>query len=252
MLSARPAAYAVVAILPYVVAIGLLVLIGRMIHLKPAVHESWDPVSLWKSMGWGERLLIVLAFIASATVPSYLAARGVCRMALEQQKDVRIPLGKVLLDMLRFIPTAVLYFAMIGIPSYLGGWCFVVPGLLITTACALIVPAGIDGQLGPLAAIRRGFSLIKRVFGRVLAVYVCFLIFVILGQVVASNVAGVVAAQSDSPAAMFSALGVWFLITQVAMALVNIMVTLFYCEARDMGAPPLVPAVPGVTGGPPG
>ena len=69
MLSARPAAYAVVAILPYVVAIGLLVLIGRMIHLKPAVHESWDPVSLWKSMGWGERLLIVLAFIATHRAP---------------------------------------------------------------------------------------------------------------------------------------------------------------------------------------
>jgi len=251
MLSARPAAYAVVAIIPYVVAIGLPILIGRMIHLKPAV-ENWDPVSLWRSMGWGERLLIVLAFVASAAVPSYVAARGVCRMALEQQKDVCIPLGKVLLDMLRFIPTAVLYFVMIGIPSYLGGSCFVVPGLLITTSCALIVPAGIDGQLGPLAAVRRGFSLIKRVYGGVLTVYVCFLILLIVGQVVVSNIAGVVAAQSDSPAAMLSTFGVWFLIMLMAMALVNIMVTLFYCEARDTDAPPLMPDVPGGTGGRPG
>src|SRR5437016_6023212 len=60
MLWARPAAYAVVAILPYVVALGLPILIGRfVVHDHPPAVEPWDPITLWKSMNWGTRLLII-------------------------------------------------------------------------------------------------------------------------------------------------------------------------------------------------
>src|SRR5262245_38931734 len=172
MLWERPSAYALVAILPYVAVLGLLFLIGRILV---RVHMiTVDPITLWRSMSWGARVLIILAEIASATVPMYVAARGVCRLALEQQKDVDISLGTVLWDMLRFLPTAFLYFLVLGIATFLGGAFFVVPGLLIATWCALIIPAGIDGQLGPLAAIRRGISLVGRVLGRVLGVYATY------------------------------------------------------------------------------
>src|SRR5262249_40549060 len=138
----------------------------------------------------GERLIIILAFVASATVPAYLAARGACRMALAQQRNISPSLGSVLADMLRFLPVAILYFLVLGIPSFVASGFFIVPGLLVTAAWALIIPAGIDSQLGPLAAIRRGVSLVGRVFGRVLAVYAGYAAFVIGLRVVLPIVIG--------------------------------------------------------------
>src|SRR5690242_9732005 len=85
MLWATPAAYAVVALLPYVATLGLTILIGRVVvHIHPPAIEHWDPLTLWKSMSWVTQLLITLAMIASATVPTYLAARGIGRLALAQ------------------------------------------------------------------------------------------------------------------------------------------------------------------------
>jgi hypothetical protein len=240
MLWEQPGAYFLVAILPHVAAIGLPILVGRLVvrvvHTHPPAAASWDPLTLWTSMGWGMRLLIILAMVAMATVPMYVVARGVCRLSLEQQRNVDIPLGAVLVDMLRFVPTAVFYFLALGIATFLGYSFLVVPGLLIASACALIIPAGIDGRLGPFAAIRRGISLVGRVFGRVLGVYASFLAFAIAGRVVLS----IFTAGEEAPGfGFFVLLGLWFMTLLLAAAPVNIMVTLLYGQAREMEAPPL-------------
>jgi hypothetical protein len=245
MLWARPVAYAVVALLPFVVALGLPILAGRVwFHAHPPAVRGWDPLTLWRSMGWGEKLLIILATIASATLPAYVAARGACRLALAQQKNVSLSLGTVLWDMLRFVPVAVLYVLVLGIVTFLGGAFLAVPGLLIASACALIIPAGIDGQLGPLAAIRRGFSLVRRVFGHALGIYAAYLGFVIVGRVVLT----IFIAGDDANAASYTFLvlsGLWFVALLLAMAPVNIMCALLYCEAREMSATPPATAAAG-------
>ena len=243
MLWARPAAYAVVAILPYVVALGLPILIGRfVVHDHPPAVEPWDPITLWKSMSWGTRLLIILAMIASATVPTYVAARGICRLALAQQRNLSISLGTVLADMLRFLPVALLYFLVLGIVTFLGGMFLIVPGLLITAGCALIIPAGIDGQLGPVAAIRRGISLVERVFGRVLGVYASYLALVIVGRMVLPIFIGMTG--DEDSATGFVLMGLCFLAILLAMAPVNIMCALLYCEARELDLAPMAIAAP--------
>ncbi|HEY6972137.1 MAG TPA: hypothetical protein VJA94_23195 [Candidatus Angelobacter sp.] len=231
MLCARPGAYATVTLLPFVVVIGLSILIGRLIvHNMPA-HESWDSVSLWRSMSWGERLLIMLAFSASALVPSYLAARGASRIALAQQREDDPSLGNVLADMLLFLPVAIFYFLVLGIPAFLASAFFVVPGLLVTAAFALIIPAGIDGKLGPLAAIRRGVSLVGRVYVSVLAIYVCYVIFVIGVRIVLPIVIGSDDTPISSPADLLPLFVVFMTILLSPMALVNIAITLLYCDA---------------------
>jgi hypothetical protein len=234
MLGARPAAYVLAVIFPYVVIFGLTAVIGRLVvRLHPL---AMGPVALWESMGWGTRLLIILAMTALAQVPLYVGARGVCRLALEQQRDIEMSMGAVLGDMLRFLPTSFLYFLTLGIATFLGSAFFVVPGLLIATYCALIIPAGIDGELGPFAAIRRGISLVKRVFGRVLGVYASYLGLVIAGQVVVNAFM----AGDEGPGPGFFVLWVlWFVGLFLGIALVNIMFTLLYCEAREMDAAPL-------------
>ena len=98
-------------------------------------------------------------------------------------------------------------------------------------AWALIIPAGIDGQLGPLAAIRRGVSLVGRVFGRVLAVYAGYAAFVIGLRVVLPIVIGNEDVPIDSPATLLTLFGVLMLIVLLPMAWVNIAITLLYCEA---------------------
>jgi hypothetical protein len=187
MLWEQPGAYFVVAILPHMGLWALVTLIGRLIVRAVRAHGPVvDPLTLWASMGWGMRLLIILAIVGLGTVPMYMVARGVSRLALEQQRDVSISLGAVLVDMLRFFPAAVLYFLVLGIATSLGFAFLVVPGLLMASACALIIPAGIDGQLGPLAAMRRGISLVGRVFARALGVYASYFAFLIAGRVVLS------------------------------------------------------------------
>jgi hypothetical protein len=188
----------------------------------------------------------MMAMIASATVPTYLAARGACLLALEQQKNSEVSLGAVLADMLRFVPVALFYFLALGIVTFMGSSCLAVPGLLIASACALIIPAGIDGHLGPWAAMRRGFSLVGRVYFRVLGVYAVYLAFVLVGRVVLTVF--MVATSSDEEQGgimFFILLGLWFLAFLLAMAPVNIMSTLLYCEARQMDAPPLAAAEAG-------
>jgi hypothetical protein len=235
MLWERPSAYALVAILPHVVTLGLLILIGRLIVRLHPLHV--DPVNLWDSMGWKTRLLTILAMIAVATVPTYVAARGVCRLALEQQREVDISLGAVLGEMLRFVPIAVLYFMVFGIVTFLGGLLLVVPGLLIASSCALIIPAGIDCRLGPLAAIRRGFSLVRRVFGRVLGIYATCLVFVVVGRVVLILFLAFAGDEGPAPIFPFAVLMIlWLLAIWLALALMHIMFTLLYCEAREMDA----------------
>ena len=249
MLWEQPGAYFLVAILPHVVAIGLPILIGRLVVRVAAVHPpagaNWDPLTLWTSMNWGTRLLIILAMVAMATVPIYVVARGVSRLALEQQRNVSISLGAVLVDMLRFVPTAVFYFLALGLATFLGYSILVVPGLLIASACALIIPAGIDARLGPLAAVRRGISLGGRVFWRVLGVYASYLAFAIAGRVVLSIFTAGGEAQGFG---FFVLLGLWVMTLLLAAAPVNVMVTLLYCQALEMDAPPLAAAAgPGNT-----
>ena len=166
----------------------------------------------------------------------YLVARGVSRLVLEQQRDVDMSLGAVLVDMLRFVPTAVLYFLVLGIATFLGSLFLIVPGLVIASACALIIPAGIDSQLAPLAAVRRGISLGGRVFWRVLGVYASYLAFAIAGRVVLSIFTAGGEAQGFG---FFVLLGLWLVTLLLAAAPVNIMVTLLYCQAREIDAPPL-------------
>jgi hypothetical protein len=246
ILRARPAAYPVVAILPHAVALGLPILIGRfVVHVHPPAVEHWDPLTLWTSMGWGTKLLTILAMIASATVPAYVAARGICRLALAQQRNLSISLGTVLADMLRFLPVALLYFLILGIVTFLGSFFLVVPGLFIAAGCALIIPAGIDGQLGPLAAIRRGISLVGRVFGRVLGVYASYLAFIIVGRVVLTIFIVMTGDEGAAASGFVVLLGLWFLAALLATAPLNILCALLYCEAREMDVAPLATAAPG-------
>jgi len=242
LLWARPLAYAVVTLLPYVAALGLPILIGRIwFHAHPpsSSDPTWNPTDLWRSLNWGQRLLVILATIASASVPTYVAARGACFLALKQQRNAEVSLGAVLADMLRFVPVALFYFLALGIVTFMGSTCLAVPGLLIASACALIIPAGIDGHLGPWAAMRRGFSLVGRVYGRVLGVYAAYLAFVLVGRVVLTVF--MVATSSDDEQGsitFFILLGLWFLAFLLAMAPVNIVSTLLYCDARQMDSPP--------------
>ena len=214
--------------------LGLVMLIVRVVlHVQAPATEQLDPITLWRSMGWGSKFLIILAEIASTTVPTYVAARGICRLALEQQKNVSVSLGTVLSDMLSFMPVALLYFMVLGIVTFLGNILFV-PGLLATTSFALIIPAGIDGQLGPLAAIRRGVSLVRPVFGRVLGAYACYLALIIGGLVVATIFLSVMSGDEGSSSGFPVPLGLWLLVALFAIAPLNIMFTLLYCEAREM------------------
>ena len=98
------------------------------------------------------------------------------------------------------------------------------------------------GQLGPVAAIRRGISLVERVFGRVLGVYASYLALVIVGRMVLPIFIGMTG--DEDSATGFVLMGLCFLAILLAMAPVNIMCALLYCEARELDLAPMAIAAP--------
>ena len=86
-------------------------------------------------------------------------------------------------DMLRFLPSALVYALVIGLPVMAGSSCFFVPGLLIASLFTLIVPIGVNERAGIFSALRRNFSLIGKVFGG------SFLITFLCAVVIAGEIA---------------------------------------------------------------
>jgi hypothetical protein len=136
--------------------------------------------------------------------------------------------------MLWFIPAAIFYCMVIGIPSYIGGCLLVLPGFLIASGCAFTIPAGIDCQIGPVAALGRGGPLSTTSLAACWPVRVLCRLRIL--QPVRCCHRSRRRRTSDSPVLMLSVFGVWFLILLLALALVDIMVTLVYLDARDMSA----------------
>lgn len=150
----------------YCVAAGIPGLLGiisltalSLFMVRGAGGGDVDPRTLWASMSFSHQLIAVFGLILGLWTPILLAARAVCRTTAAQLAQSAIAPADLLSDMARFIPAALLYSLVIGIPSMIGASILFVPGMVVASLFVLVVPVTVNEPAGMIAALRRGLTL---------------------------------------------------------------------------------------------
>lgn len=211
------------------VAISLYLFSG-----SPPDHA--DPILLWKSMSEGQKFVAVFGLILALWTPVLLGARAVCRITTAQLANQELALSAIVVDMLRFLPSALVYALVIGVPVMVGFSCLFIPALLIASLFTLVVPVSVNESVGIFPALRRNFSLVRNVFGGLFLI--TFLCALVIGGVIALRIAAIDpwlrAAGAASPVLRF---GIPYVPALLLMVLANVGFTLIYFAARRLENP---------------
>ena len=185
-------------------------------------------------MTFVDQIAFDFVFLLCLTVPFAVAGLGLCRMASDQIENRTTSFRQSVLDMLVFIPSAFLLGAVVGIAAFLGALFLIIPGFVAAAAFSLVIPAAAIERIGPFAALRRGLSLVRRVFARVLLMfflYGFFILAVLILQGILLSVTPHVLPVRVLIAVFCQSLPI------VPLALLNISSTLLFLEARAHNPP---------------
>jgi hypothetical protein len=224
----RPGLYAGVAALPYATLHPALFCASWFLIARPAGPVP-DLRAIFDAMTFSDKLGFVAFFILWITVPFAVAGRGLCRVASEEIAGHAISFRNAVKEMAAFVPSAFLLGALAGTAAFIGACFLIVPGFVAAAAFSLVVPAAAIERIGPIAALRRGLSLVGRVFGRLLLLFLGygFLIFA------TSILQGILLAAAPHVAIVRA--GIMVLCTAlplIPLAFLNIALTLLFLEAR--------------------
>ncbi len=198
--------------------------------------EHADPVMLWSSMGEGKKIGVIFGLIFALWTPILIGARATCRITTAQLANQQLASTMIVGDMLRFLPSALLYALVIGLPVLAGSSCFFVPGLLIASLFTLIVPIGVNEAVGIFQAVRRNFSVIGKVFGG--SFLITFFCAVVLAGVIALRIVTIDHLLPSSGITSFALrYAIVYVPALLLMVLANVGFTLIYFAARRLENP---------------
>jgi hypothetical protein len=223
----QPGFFAAIAALPYATLHPALFWASFLI--VRLAQPARDLRAVLDAMTFNDKLEFVALFFLWITVPFAVAGRGLCRVASEQIAGRATSFGDAIRDMATFIPSAFLLGAIAGTAGFVGACFLVVPGFLVAAAFSLVVPAGAIERIGPFAALRRGLSLVGRVFGRLLLMFLGYGLFIIATSILQGTLL------SAAPHIAVVRVAIFVLCSAlplVPLALLNIALTLLYLEAR--------------------
>ena len=163
LFAAQARLYYLSALFPGLLGVAALTAVS-LYMLRGVSDPHVDSRDLWSAMPVRQQLISIVGLIFSLWTPILLAARAVCRITAEQLSGRAINLSLVLLDLARFLPAALFYSPVIGIPSMIGGTIFFVPGMVVASLFALVVPVTVNENPALIPALKRGFVLGGHVF----------------------------------------------------------------------------------------
>jgi hypothetical protein len=239
LFAARAGLYCVSALISGVFGIAALSAVAQL-EFGSIADGRLDSVTAWHSMTGANQLIFVFGLLFGLWAPVLIAARGACRITMNQITGQPLSLAIVLADMLRFVPAALVYSLLIGLPVALGTAMFFFPGTLAASFFALVVPTSVGEAAGIFTSLRRGVSLAGSVFGKLLLLTIAS--GAVMVMVVALRVSGLDQFLPGSGPALFAArFGVTYVPALFVLLLANISFTLLYLEAREAeaSAPPL-------------
>jgi hypothetical protein len=164
MFSRRARLYCISAGVPGL--LGLAALMAVSLVMLHGAQGQYDPVVLWAAMSFSKKMISIFGLIFALWTPVLLAAHAVCRITADQLSGSATDLSRLFAEMARFLPAALVYSLVIGIPVMFGASVFVIPGMIVASLFALVVPVSIYESLGVLGALRRGLALGGHVLGK--------------------------------------------------------------------------------------
>jgi hypothetical protein len=201
-----------------------------------------DPVSLWRSMTFSRQLIFIFGSLFGLLTPILLAARAVCRITSDQISGHASSLATVVGDMARFFPSALVYSPIIGFPAMIGSAMLFLPGIVIASLFALVVPTSTQEAAGIFAILRRGLSLCGKVFGKVLVLSLASFALLVIVLVLRINLLD--RFLSGAPAMLFVLrISLTYVPALLVLILANICFTLIYREASEQEAPSSAKAI---------
>ncbi|HZD93071.1 MAG TPA: hypothetical protein VE133_02385 [Candidatus Sulfotelmatobacter sp.] len=221
--------YCLSALIAAVLGIAALTVMLHFV-LGASAPNAVDPSVLWSSMTAGRKFGSVSGLLFALWTPTLLAARATCKITSAQIVNQELSLAEVLFDMLRFLPAALAYSLVMGLPVMIGATLLLVPGVLVASLFPLVVPTAVNEPGGMFTALRRGVSLARKVFGK--ALLVAFLCFAALLVVIVLRIIGVDRYLPGSGLALVaSRFAVTYVPALLVLVLANIAFTLLYQRA---------------------
>ncbi len=154
-------------VVSYVFIFGLLFGVGQVWKtFRSDTAQPFDAVAAWHSYPVTLKIGILLVFVLCAWLPQLMTHAGAAwtaRAVLRHEDITLVATGKAVFGRL---PQLLLLALAIGVPSFIGGLMFVVPGLLVAALGVTVVPQMFIGELRLWPAIRSGMGLSGRRFGK--------------------------------------------------------------------------------------
>src|SRR5262249_924396 len=129
--------YCMSALIVGLLGIASLTLVSILV-VRGAGEGPLDPRAIWQSMTGSHQISAFLGMLLAVWMPILLAARGVCRITVDQLSGRPLSLVAVLIDMAKFIPAALVYSFVIGLPIVIGSTILFVPGMAIASLFVLV------------------------------------------------------------------------------------------------------------------
>jgi len=223
----QPGFYTAIAVLPYVTLYPALLWVTWFFIVRPAGPTA-DLRTVWIGLTFNTKIEFLALFLLWITVPFAVAGYGLCRSAFDQIAGRATPLREAIEQMATFIPSAFLLGAITGTAAFLGACILVVPGFIAAAAFSLVIPAAAIERIGPLAALRRGLSLVGGVFGRLLLLFLGYGFFVFAALILQAIL---LSATPHIPFLRAAIIVFCAALPLIPLALLNIALTLLYIEA---------------------
>jgi hypothetical protein len=192
----------------------------------PSLAEAQANQSPFASLGNSGVALVLGAFATP------FIAGAVSRVVAASYLGQRVQAGEALRYAARRFPALFGAFLLVHLAELGAGLACLIPGVLIMPMFTVVAPAISIERLGPMAAIRRSWRLVRPRYGPVLGI--CLLTALISGML--SNVVG---AAPSTVAVLFGGRFAWLLIAAggiaselIAAPIVVIVATLVYFDAR--------------------
>lgn len=223
-------------------ALGIAALTAVSIFMVRGAGEGpLDARTVWQSMTFSHQLIALFGMLFGLWTPVLLAARAVCWITTEKVASRPVSLAMAGRTMATFIPAAVIYSVIIGLPAMIGATIFLVPGIVVASLFVLVVPISVNERLGVFSTVGRALSLGGNVFLKELLFTTISAVLVVL-VVVFRNVVFSRLVPGTQVYLFPVKFALVYLPALLVLVLVNICFTLLYYEAR--GRQPLVPLAP--------
>ena len=218
--------YCISALIPGLLGIISLTAIS-ILMLRGTGEGAVDTRALWEAVSFWRKFIAIVAVTLGLWTPILLAARAACRITANQLSGRALALPATLTDMAKFLPAALVYSFLIGFPTMIGAAMLLLPGIVIATIFALIVPTTVN-EPGSLPEIySRGISLAWKVFVKGLIITAFCAALVLLIRIMVDRLL------PDTRILYALRFTLIYVPALLLLVLANICYSLLYVEARE-------------------